>query len=307
MDHSLEALIGLVGAHGNTLELLELAEEVLDQMAPFVHFGVDLERGGAARMLRDHHLGAAPVEIGDDVVAVEGCVGDEGVELKTLDQRRDPECVEALSGQQHKADEIAQGIGEGQDLGRHAALGAADGLARSPPFAPCPWRWTLTMVASTMAYSMSGSSEAASKSRLKMSAFTQSRYRLKTVFQRPKNAGKSRQGLPVHAIHNTASTNRRLSAPLRPGSDCFPRQCGSILAHWASVSTNRSIASLKHGILIEKSQISTDPSPAGSREPFDEALCAGYADFGDSLALQTLFVGAFVGLCSRSTADQNTA
>ena len=40
------------------------------------------ERGGAARMLRDHHLGAAPVEIGDDVVAVEGCVGDEGVELK---------------------------------------------------------------------------------------------------------------------------------------------------------------------------------------------------------------------------------
>src|SRR6476619_2136037 len=134
MDHSLEALIGLVGAHGNTLELLELAEEVLDQMAPFVHFGVDLERGGAARMLRDHHLGAAPVEIGDDVVAVEGCVGDEGVELKTLDQRRDPECVEALSGQQHKADEIAQGIGEGQDLGRHAALGAADGLARSPPY-----------------------------------------------------------------------------------------------------------------------------------------------------------------------------
>src|SRR6478752_6151197 len=147
MDHSLEALIGLVGAHGNTLELLELAEEVLDQM-----------------------------------------------------------------------------------------------------------------VASTMAYSMSGSSEAASKSRLKMSAFTQSRYRLKTVFQRPKNAGRSRQGLPVRAIHNTASTNRRLSAPLRPGSDCFPRQCGSILAHWASVSTNRSIASLKHGILIEKSQISTDPS-----------------------------------------------
>src|SRR3954453_11582227 len=50
MDHSLEALIGLVGAHGNTLELLEHAEEVLDQMAPFVHFGVDLERAGAARM-----------------------------------------------------------------------------------------------------------------------------------------------------------------------------------------------------------------------------------------------------------------
>src|SRR3546814_10772010 len=60
-----------------------------------------------------------------------------------------------------EAHEIAESIGERQDLGRHAALGAADGLAPSPPFAPWPWRWTLTMVASTMAYSMSGSSEQA--------------------------------------------------------------------------------------------------------------------------------------------------
>src|SRR5215210_5412384 len=216
-------------------------------------------------MLRDHDLGAALIEIGDDVIAVEGCIGDQGTKFDALDQRCDPDGIEALSGQQHEADEIAQGIGEGQDFGRHAALGAADGLARSPPFAPCPWRWILTIVASTMAYSMSGSSEAASKSRLKISAFTQSRYRLKTVLQGPNSAGRSRQGLPVRAIHSTASTNRRLSAPLRPGSDFFPRQCGSILAHWASVSTNRSIASLKHGILIGKSQISTGPSLAANR------------------------------------------
>src|SRR5690242_19868951 len=233
-------------------------------MAPFVHLGVDLERRRAARMLRDHDLGATPVEFGDDVIAVEGRIGDEGIELKAVNERRDPDRVEALSGQQHKADEIAQGIGEGQDFGRHAALGAADGLARSPPFAPCPWRWTLTMVASTMAYSMSGSSEAASKSRWKTSAFTQSRYRLKTVFQWPNSVGRSRQGLPVRAIHNTASTNRRLSAPLRPGSDLFPRQCGSIFAHWASVSTYRSILSLDHNILLRPSSISTDPSSSST-------------------------------------------
>jgi hypothetical protein len=29
-------------------------------MTPFVHLGVDLERGGAARMLRDHDLRTAP-------------------------------------------------------------------------------------------------------------------------------------------------------------------------------------------------------------------------------------------------------
>src|ERR1700682_4373947 len=250
MDHRLEAVVGFVGAHRDTLELLELAEEVFDQMTPFVHLGVDLERGGAARMLRDHDFGAALVEIGDDVVAIEGLVGDQGAERDALDQRRDSHRVETLSRQQHESDEVAQGIGEGQDLGRHAALGLADGLALSPPFAPCPWRWTLTMVASTMAYSMSGTSEAASKSRLKTSAFTQSRNPLKPVFQPPNSAGRSRHGLPVRAIHNTASTNRRLSAPLRPGSDFFPRQCGSIFAHWASVSTYRSIPSLNHNPLL---------------------------------------------------------
>src|SRR3984893_2178669 len=250
MDHRLEALIGFVGAHGDTLELLEFAEEVLDQMTPFVDLGVDLQWGGAAGMLRNHNLGAALVEIGDDVVAVEGLVGDQGAELDALDQRRDPHRVMALSRQQHESDEIAERVGEGQDLGRHAALGLADGLAPSPPVAPCPWRWTLTMVASTIAYSMSGWSEAASKSRLKTSAFTQSRYRLKTVFQGPNSGGRSRHGLPVRAIHNTASTNRRLSSPLRPGSDFFPRQCGCIFAHWASFSTYRSIPSLNHNILL---------------------------------------------------------
>src|SRR6476661_3758071 len=57
--------------------------------------------------------------------------------------------VEAMSWQQLKAHEVAQGIGQCQNLGRHAGFGTADGLARSPPFAPCPWRWILTMVAST--------------------------------------------------------------------------------------------------------------------------------------------------------------
>src|SRR4051812_2860743 len=48
-------------------------------------------------------------------------------------------------------------------------------LSRPSPhriFAPCPCRWTLTMVASTMAYSRSGSSETASNKRCQTSAFT---------------------------------------------------------------------------------------------------------------------------------------
>src|SRR5579859_5618404 len=102
-----------------------------------------------------------------------------------------------------EAHEVAERIGQGKDFSRHAALGAAHGLALSPPFAPWPWRWTLTIVASTIAYSTSGSSKQASKSPMKTSALTQSRYRLKTVFQLPKNAGRSRLGLPVRTIHST--------------------------------------------------------------------------------------------------------
>src|SRR6201996_5278667 len=172
MDHRGEALIGLVGAHGDAFELLEPSEEVLDQVPPFVHLLVDGERLCATRMLGDHDLGAARVEFGDNGVAVECLVGDQRIEGQSLDERRHAHRVEALSRQKYEAHEIAERISKRQDFGGHAALRTADCLALSPPFAPCPWRWTLTMGASTMAYSMSGSSATASKSRLKTSALT---------------------------------------------------------------------------------------------------------------------------------------
>ena len=52
-------MIGLVGAHGDAFELLELAEEVFDEMPPFVHLLVDGERLCAQRMLGDDDLGAS--------------------------------------------------------------------------------------------------------------------------------------------------------------------------------------------------------------------------------------------------------
>lgn len=61
------------------------------------------------------------------------------------------------------------------------------------------------------------------------------------AFHLPNNGGKSRHGLPVRAIHSTASVNKRASPPVRPGSDGFPRQNGCIFVHCASVRQNRSI------------------------------------------------------------------
>jgi len=77
MDHGSEAMIGFVCAHRDALEFLELAEEVFDEVPPFVDFLVDGKGFGAARMLGDDDLGAAPVEIGDDVVAIERLVSDQ--------------------------------------------------------------------------------------------------------------------------------------------------------------------------------------------------------------------------------------
>ena len=58
MDGGAEAGVGFVGAHSDTFELLQLAEEVLDQVTPFVHVSVDRPLLGSALMLRDDDLGA---------------------------------------------------------------------------------------------------------------------------------------------------------------------------------------------------------------------------------------------------------
>ncbi len=136
MDDGTEAGVGFVGAHGDAFELLEFAEEVLDEMAPLVDFGVDCLGLRPALVLGDDDLGTALVEISDDGVAVEGLVGDEGLEAQAVDERRHAHRIEAVAWQQHEANQIAERVGQGKDLGGHAALRAAYGLALSPPFAP---------------------------------------------------------------------------------------------------------------------------------------------------------------------------
>lgn len=40
IDHSAEAFVGFVGTHRDAFEFLELTEEILDQVPPFIHFPV---------------------------------------------------------------------------------------------------------------------------------------------------------------------------------------------------------------------------------------------------------------------------
>src|SRR4051794_26675657 len=128
MNDGAEALVGFVGAQGDALELFKLAEEVLDEMTPLVHLGIERQGLGAARMLGDDDLGTTFVEIGDDGVAVESLVGDQCAKIDPVEKRRHANRIEAMAGQEDEADEIAERVGEGEDLGGHAALGAAYGL-----------------------------------------------------------------------------------------------------------------------------------------------------------------------------------
>src|SRR5258706_11893178 len=60
------AAIRFIASHGDPFELFEFAEEILDQMPPFVDFFVDLKGDGPSRMLGDDDLRAAFVETFDN-------------------------------------------------------------------------------------------------------------------------------------------------------------------------------------------------------------------------------------------------
>ena len=109
-------------------------------MAPFIDLWIDGDGVQALRALGNDDPGAALIQFEDDPIGIEGFVCDEGGEGDPFDQRRDTDRVVALPRQQNEANQIAECVGKCENLRRQAASGLADGLALSPPFAPCPWR-----------------------------------------------------------------------------------------------------------------------------------------------------------------------
>jgi hypothetical protein len=121
--------------------------------------------GRAVGLGGDHGEGAALVQRSPQGIVVEGLIGDQSSEIEACDQGLHADAVVALAGQQDEAGQVAERIDQGHDLGCQPAARSADGLILSPPFAPPPWRWTLTMVPSMSAYSKSESCESSTKMR----------------------------------------------------------------------------------------------------------------------------------------------
>src|SRR3954467_14316542 len=149
--------ICLVVASGDGPELLQLGEGVLDEMAPTIHVAVEVDLGLTVGLGRDHRGGPARIKVCPQPVHVESFVAEQGAEGDTLDQRRYANSVVSLAGQQHEAHQIAECVGQGDDLGGQAAARTPNGLGLGPPLAPLAFWWAVTMVPSIRAYSKSGS------------------------------------------------------------------------------------------------------------------------------------------------------
>jgi hypothetical protein len=125
-----------------------MAEEVFDQMAPYVHFCIVRDALGPVGLRGNDRDCAAFVQVGTQPVVVEGLVADQGLKIETGDQGLDTDAVVTLAWQQHEADEFPECVHQGHDLGSQAATRAAYGLILSPPFALVPCWWTRTSVPS---------------------------------------------------------------------------------------------------------------------------------------------------------------
>ena len=84
MDHGGETLIGFVAAHGNAFELFDLAEEVLDQMAPFIDFRIDVERAFTPWTLGNDDFRSTFVHVRDNPIRIKSFAGDAGAKLDVL-------------------------------------------------------------------------------------------------------------------------------------------------------------------------------------------------------------------------------
>lgn len=122
VNHRLEAAVCLVATHCYAFEFLELAEEIFDQVTPFVNVFVDVERLSAPLMLRDDDLGLAFVQVFDDPVGIKSLVGDQATELDILDQGHDADGVKAMAGEQDEPHQIPERVSQREDFGGPAAF-----------------------------------------------------------------------------------------------------------------------------------------------------------------------------------------
>jgi hypothetical protein len=101
--------------------------------------------------------------------------------------------------------------------------------------APAACWWPRTIVLSMSTASKSASVRIAARIRGHTPFLPQREQRVYVACQVPHAESKSRHGLPVRAIHSTASIHRRWSFAVTPQSVALPGSNSLIRSHWSSL------------------------------------------------------------------------
>ena len=129
MDAGEEVSGGLVVAGGNGAVLLELAVEILDEMACLVHLFIESALVFAIALWRDHQVFSCRAKRFDHpLVGIEGFVCHQSVGLHLRKQHVGPFQVMGLARGEQEAKRIAQRIDERMNLGAQPAFAASDRL-----------------------------------------------------------------------------------------------------------------------------------------------------------------------------------
>lgn len=149
----------LVITRGNCSVLLELAVEILDEMARLVQLFVEGAWAFAIALGRDHRVFPGRTKRFDDaLVSIKSFVCQQRIGLQLRQQRVGPLQIMRLTRGQEEGERIAQGIDQGVDFGAQSAFAAPDRLVFAVFFlAPALCWCARTMVLSIMAYSLSAS------------------------------------------------------------------------------------------------------------------------------------------------------
>ena len=129
MDGGKEISGGFVVAGCDRPELSELAKEILDPVALFVEFSIELARRQAVWSRRDYGgFASRRQRIEYSAIGIEGAICDQQVGGHMRQQRIGPDQVVRLSRRQQQAQRIAERVDQCMDLGAQTAAAAAKRL-----------------------------------------------------------------------------------------------------------------------------------------------------------------------------------
>jgi hypothetical protein len=236
---------------GDAPKLLEATEEALNDMTLTISMTIigTLLKARFAR--RDGGLCPGRLDASNKSVRVIAFIRDHLIDLKSCNERRCLRNVVHLTIRKAPTQGIAQRINDHMNLGAQSATRSADGLRTFFFWAPAACWWARTMVLSSIRAWRSASVLTASMMRCQTPAFPHRENRVYTLCQLPSCGGRSRHGLPVRAIHRTASTNSRLSFAVTPRSLDLPGNKCSMRSHWSF----RSIFRMNSGLAARKTRM----------------------------------------------------